>query len=66
MRTLIYSMSVSLDGFIAGPKGDISWSAPGAELMDFHNEQARQVGAHLLGRGLYEDGCPGGPPRRPV
>ena len=58
MRTLIYSMSVSLDGFIAGPKGDISWSAPGAELMGFHNEQARQVSAHLLGRGLYEDMLP--------
>ena len=43
MRTLIYSMSVSLDGFIAGPDGDISWTAPDAELMAFHNEQARQV-----------------------
>ena len=58
MRTLIYSMSVSLDGFIAGPKGDISWSAPDAELMAFHNEQTRQVRAHLLGRGLYEDMLP--------
>jgi dihydrofolate reductase len=58
MRTLIYSMSVSLDGFIAGPEGDIGWSAPGAELMAFHNEQTRQVSAHLLGRGLYEDMLP--------
>ena len=28
MRTLIYSMGVSLDGFIAGPDGEIDWSAP--------------------------------------
>ena len=26
MRTVIYSMSVSLDGFIAGPGGDIGWT----------------------------------------
>ena len=53
-RTVIYSMSVSLDGFIAGPDGDISWTAPDQELMGFHVQQTRQVGAHLLGRGLYE------------
>jgi dihydrofolate reductase len=28
MRELIYSMGVSLDGFIAGPDGEIDWSAP--------------------------------------
>ena len=28
MRSLIYSMSVSLDGFIAGPDGAIDWSVP--------------------------------------
>jgi len=58
MRKLIYSMSVSLDGFIAGPDGDISWSAPDEELMRFHNEQTRRIGAHLCGRGLYEDMLP--------
>jgi dihydrofolate reductase len=51
---LIYSMGVSLDGFIAGPGGDIGWSAPGEELHRFHNEQAREMGVHLYGRRLYE------------
>jgi dihydrofolate reductase len=55
MRTVIYSMSVSLDGFIAGPDGDIAWTAPDPELMEFHVRQTREIGAHLLGRGLYED-----------
>lgn len=55
MRTVIYSMSVSLDGFIAGPDGDIAWTNPDRELMDFHVQQTRAIGAHLLGRGLYED-----------
>ncbi|SRR5436190_2987994 len=54
MRKLIYSMGVSLDGFIAGPNGDIDWSAPDEELHRFHNRQMREVGAHLCGRKLYE------------
>jgi dihydrofolate reductase len=55
MPTLIYSMSVSLDGHIAGPDGAIDWAAPDEELMRFHNEQTRQLTGHLSGRALYED-----------
>jgi dihydrofolate reductase len=55
MRKVIYSMGVSLDGFIAGPGGEIDWSAPDEELHRFHNEQTREMGAHLLGRRLYEE-----------
>jgi dihydrofolate reductase len=54
VRKLIYSLTVSLDGFIAGPDGGIDWSAPDDELHRFHNEQTRELGAHLLGRRLYE------------
>jgi dihydrofolate reductase len=54
MRKMIYSMGVSLDGFIAGPNGEIDWSAPDEELHRFHNEQTRETGVHLLGRRLYE------------
>jgi dihydrofolate reductase len=54
MTNLIYSMSVSLDGFIAGPGGDFAWSAPDEELHRFHNQQTRELGEHLLGRRLYE------------
>jgi dihydrofolate reductase len=55
MPTLIYSMSVSLDGHVAGPDGAIDWAAPDEELMRFHNEQTRELTGHLMGRGLYED-----------
>jgi dihydrofolate reductase len=58
MRPVIYSMSVSLDGYIAGPDGDIGWAAPDPELMAFHNEQTRQVAVHVCGRGLYQDMLP--------
>jgi dihydrofolate reductase len=53
-RKLIYSMGVSLDGFIAGPDGEIDWSAPDEELHRFHNQQIGELGAHLCGRRLYE------------
>jgi dihydrofolate reductase len=51
---LIYSMSVSLDGYIAGPDGRFDWSVPSQELHRFHNERARELDCHLLGRNLYE------------
>jgi dihydrofolate reductase len=54
MRKLIYSMSVSLDGFIAGPEGEIDWGAPDEELHRFHNQRIRELGAQLCGRRLYE------------
>jgi dihydrofolate reductase len=54
MRKLIYSFGVSLDGYIAGPEGEIDWSAPDEELHRFHNQQARELGVHLSGRRLYE------------
>jgi dihydrofolate reductase len=54
MRKLIHSMGVSLDGFIAGPGGEIDWGAPDEELHRFHNQQTQELGAHLCGRRLYE------------
>src|SRR5918995_7302708 len=47
-------MSVSADGFIAGPDGDFNWSTPSEELFRFHTDRVRQLGAHLCGRRLYE------------
>jgi dihydrofolate reductase len=54
MRKVIYSMGVSLDGFVAGPGGEIDWSAPDEELHRFHNRQAEEIGTHFCGRSLYE------------
>jgi dihydrofolate reductase len=55
MPKVIYSMSVSLDGFIAGPGGEIDWGAPDDELHRFHNERVREIGTQLMGRRLYEE-----------
>lgn len=54
MRRLTYSMTVSLDGYIAGPDGGIDWSVPDEELFRFHTQQVEETGAHLCGRRLYE------------
>jgi dihydrofolate reductase len=51
---LIYSLGVSVDGFIADREGAFAWSAPDEELFRFHIEQTRELGAFLSGRKLYE------------
>jgi dihydrofolate reductase len=54
MRSVTYSMAVSLDGYIAGPDGQFGWSAPDEEVSRFATDETRQVGVMLLGRKLYE------------
>jgi len=51
---LIYSMSVSVDGFIADREGAFGWTVPSEELFRFHISQVRELGGFLLGRRLYE------------
>jgi dihydrofolate reductase len=51
---LIYSMGVSVDGFIADREGAFGWSVPSDEQFRFHIAQVRELGVHLLGRRLYE------------
>jgi dihydrofolate reductase len=51
---LIYSMSVSVDGFIADREGGFGWSVPSEEQFGFHLAQVRELGGYLCGRRLYE------------
>jgi dihydrofolate reductase len=51
---LIYSMSVSVDGFIADREGAFGWTAPSEELFRFHLSQVRELGGYLCGRRLFE------------
>jgi dihydrofolate reductase len=51
---LIYSMGVSVDGFIADREGAFGWSVPSEELFRFHIAQVGELGGYLLGRRLYE------------
>ncbi|MCB8908193.1 MULTISPECIES: dihydrofolate reductase family protein [unclassified Streptomyces] len=54
MRSVTYSMGVSLDGYIVGPDGGFDWTAPEDEVFRFWIDEIRGVGVHLLGRRLYE------------
>ena len=51
---LIYSMSVSVDGFITDREGAFGWGVPSDEQFRFHLAQVRGLGSCLLGRKLYE------------
>jgi dihydrofolate reductase len=54
MRSVTYSMAVSLDGYIAGPDGQFDWGVPDEEVARFATDETRQIGVMLLGRKLYE------------
>jgi dihydrofolate reductase len=54
MRSVTYSMGVSLDGYIVGPDGKFDWTVPDKEVFRFWIDEIREVGVHLMGRRLYE------------
>ena len=51
---LIYSMGVSVDGFIADRAGSFAWTVPSDEQFRVHLEQVAELGGYLCGRRLYE------------
>ena len=51
---LIYSMGVSVDGFIADRDGAFGWTVPNEEQFRLHIAQVRELGGYLCGRRLYE------------
>ncbi|MEU3514472.1 dihydrofolate reductase family protein [Streptomyces sp. NPDC006654] len=54
MRSVTYSMGVSLDGYIVGPDGGFDWAAPDPDVFRYWIDEIRGVGVHLMGRRLYE------------
>jgi hypothetical protein len=54
MRSVTYSMGVSLDGYIVEPDGDITAPPPDEEVWRLVTDEIREVGVHLMGRRLYE------------
>ncbi|MFH9864372.1 dihydrofolate reductase family protein [Streptomyces sp. NPDC017202] len=54
MRSVTYSMGVSLDGYVVGPDGGFDWTPPDEEVFRFATDEVREAGVHLLGRRLYE------------
>jgi dihydrofolate reductase len=54
MRTIIYAINVSLDGFIEAQDGDIGWGEPSEDLHRYFNDLELEVDVHLYGRRMYE------------
>src|SRR3989442_6734743 len=54
MGRLIFSMSVSLDGFVETPSRSLDWVQVDEELHSVFNDEARAMSAFLYGRRMYE------------
>src|ERR1700712_2379351 len=54
MRNLIFFMHTSLDGFVAGPNGEMNWIKVDEEMFDFVATMTAQADAALYGRVTYE------------
>ncbi|RYG36713.1 MAG: dihydrofolate reductase [Burkholderiales bacterium] len=57
MRELHLKMSMSLDGFVAGPKGEIDWifSSPDPEADKWEAKVISDTSLHLMGAKTYAD-----------
>jgi dihydrofolate reductase len=54
MRNLIFFMHTSLDGFVAGPSGEMNWIKVDEEIFDFVATMTDQADTALYGRVTYE------------
>jgi dihydrofolate reductase len=54
MRNLIFFMHTSLDGFVAGPNGEMNWIKVDEEIFDFVATMTNQADTALYGRVTYE------------
>jgi dihydrofolate reductase len=57
-RKLILKMSMSLDGFVAGPNGEADWvfrSSGGADSMEWVLDTLCGAGVHIMGSRTWQD-----------
>lgn len=54
MGRVVYSMSVSLDGFAEDAAGSLDWVNVDEELHEAFNAEAKAAGVFLYGRRMYE------------
>ena len=54
MRKIISFMHVSLDGFVAGPNGEMDWIKVDEEIFDYVGNRINQGDTALYGRVTYE------------
>jgi dihydrofolate reductase len=54
MRKIVLFMHVSLDGFVAGLKGEMDWIHVDEEIFDYAAERTNQADAALYGRNTFQ------------
>lgn len=54
MGQLIYSMIVSLDGYVADKQGNFDWAMPDEDVLAVVNAETATVGTYLYGRRMYQ------------
>lgn len=54
MRKIISFMHISLDGFVAGPSGEMNWIKVDEEIFDFVGKRISESDTALYGRVTYE------------
>ncbi|QMU28100.1 dihydrofolate reductase family protein [Adhaeribacter radiodurans] len=54
MRKIILSLHTSLDGFVAGPNGEMNWIKVDEELFDLVGEFTKEADTALYGRVTYQ------------
>jgi dihydrofolate reductase len=54
VRKLVYSMLVSLDGYVAGPDGSIDFAIPDEALHRVANDGIREAEIELYGRRMWD------------
>ena len=54
MRKLVLFMHTSLDGFVAGPNGQMDWIHVDEEIFDYAGSRTSEADTALYGRNTYE------------
>ena len=54
MRKIIFSIPITLDGYIEGPHRELDWVKADDELHDFYSDLLEQTDLILFGRRTYE------------
>lgn len=54
MRKIISFVHITLDGFVAGPKGEMDWIKVDEEIFDYIGKRISTTNAALYGRVTYE------------
>ena len=54
MRKIISFMHISLDGFVAGPNGEMNWIKLGEEIFDHVDKRIGETDTALYGRVTYQ------------